>query len=259
MEKIEFISEDLEKIKNNIKKDNFKEKVIINFINAHGIYHYTKTPKFYESIRKSEKSVLNFIDSSIVSFLLKGKRIRGPGFTRALLEDKEIFQKNKHLFIGFGEKDLDNISKQFGIKRENLFGHVSEYTKTPRDKYNFKEDRKEIKRIAKIINKINPQFVWIGISNPRQEIMAKELYTLIKSKYIINVGAAFDFITEKKKEAPKIFQKSGLEWFYRLITDPKNSKKKIKTSFIGTIYTLKYAKKIKGIENKINKMKEAKN
>jgi N-acetylglucosaminyldiphosphoundecaprenol N-acetyl-beta-D-mannosaminyltransferase len=38
---------------------------------------------------------------------------------------------------------------------------------------------------------------------------------------VIGVGAAFDFITGNKKEAPLMMQKLGLEWFYRLISEPK--------------------------------------
>jgi N-acetylglucosaminyldiphosphoundecaprenol N-acetyl-beta-D-mannosaminyltransferase len=35
------------------------------------------------------------------------------------------------------------------------------------------------------------------------------------------VGAAFDFHTGKVKQAPKLMQKVGLEWFFRLLMEPK--------------------------------------
>src|SRR6056297_1356610 len=124
----------MEKIKNKIKKDEFKGRKIINFINTYGVYHFIKTPEFYVSIKKSRQEVLNFIDSFSVAAILNGKRIRGPSFTKAMLQDRDIFENNKHFFIGFDEKDLDKISNKFNLKRENLFSHISIYTKTPRER-----------------------------------------------------------------------------------------------------------------------------
>jgi N-acetylglucosaminyldiphosphoundecaprenol N-acetyl-beta-D-mannosaminyltransferase len=38
---------------------------------------------------------------------------------------------------------------------------------------------------------------------------------------LIGVGAAFDFHTGRKKQAPRWMQRSGLEWLFRLMTDPR--------------------------------------
>jgi N-acetylglucosaminyldiphosphoundecaprenol N-acetyl-beta-D-mannosaminyltransferase len=42
-----------------------------------------------------------------------------------------------------------------------------------------------------------------------------------QTKFIITVGAAFDFHTDQLKQAPKWMQKSGLEWFFRVLMEPK--------------------------------------
>ena len=51
-----------------------------------------------------------------------------------------------------------------------------------------------------------------------------------------------DFITEKKKEAPKFIREIGMEWFYRLITDFRYSRKKVWRSLIGSFYALNIVK-----------------
>jgi N-acetylglucosaminyldiphosphoundecaprenol N-acetyl-beta-D-mannosaminyltransferase len=43
----------------------------------------------------------------------------------------------------------------------------------------------------------------------------------IKAPVLIGVGAAFDFLAGVKKQAPRWMQRSGLEWFFRLITEPR--------------------------------------
>ena len=54
--------------------------------------------------------------------------------------------------------------------------------------------------------------------------MSHDIYKKVKAEKIFNVGAAMDFLTKKKKEAPDLIQKFGLEWLYRLVTDFKYSK-----------------------------------
>lgn len=43
----------------------------------------------------------------------------------------------------------------------------------------------------------------------------------INARVMIGVGAAFDFHSGNTKQAPEWMQKSGLEWFFRLLTEPK--------------------------------------
>ncbi len=75
-----------------------------------------------------------------------------------------------------------------------------------------------------LVTKINDsaaQIIWIGLSTPKQEKFAYELSKLIKVRYIITVGAAFDFHTGRLAQAPRWMQRSGLEWFYRLCKEPR--------------------------------------
>lgn len=44
---------------------------------------------------------------------------------------------------------------------------------------------------------------------------------LLDVPVIVGVGAAFDFLSEAKAQAPGWMQKSGLEWLFRLICEPR--------------------------------------
>ncbi len=62
--------------------------------------------------------------------------------------------------------------------------------------------------------------IWIGLSTPKQEKFAFKLSKLVNVKFIITVGAAFDFHTDRLEQAPNWMQRAGLEWFFRLIKEP---------------------------------------
>jgi N-acetylglucosaminyldiphosphoundecaprenol N-acetyl-beta-D-mannosaminyltransferase len=71
------------------------------------------------------------------------------------------------------------------------------------------------------INAANPDIVWVGLSTPKQEYWMAEHRSRIKAPVLIGVGAAFDFLSGSKKQAPLWMQRSGLEWLFRLLTEPR--------------------------------------
>ena len=80
---------------------------------------------------------------------------------------------------------------------------------------------KESKEILDKINKFNPDVLWIGLGSPKQDYWMFNHRDLLNVPVMIGIGAAFDFIAGIKKQAPKWIQKSGLEWVFRLISEPK--------------------------------------
>lgn len=75
--------------------------------------------------------------------------------------------------------------------------------------------------LANDIHSSNVDVVWIGLSTPKQELFAAQLAKFTQVHFIVTVGAAFDFHTGRVPQAPKILQKAGLEWFFRLCMEPK--------------------------------------
>jgi N-acetylglucosaminyldiphosphoundecaprenol N-acetyl-beta-D-mannosaminyltransferase len=65
-----------------------------------------------------------------------------------------------------------------------------------------------------------PSIVWIGLGSPKQDYLAEFISSEFPAS-IVAVGAAFDFIAGRKSEAPKLIQKFGLEWLFRLISEPR--------------------------------------
>ena len=79
---------------------------------------------------------------------------------------------------------------------------------------------KEDENHVELINASNVRILFIGIGCPKQEkwmAFHKDRVNCI----MIGVGAAFDFFSGQKKQAPRWMQHAGVEWVFRLFSDPK--------------------------------------
>jgi len=63
--------------------------------------------------------------------------------------------------------------------------------------------------------------LWVGLSTPKQEKFMAEYLPKLDATLMVGVGAAFDFLSGRVKQAPRWMQRSGLEWFYRLCSEPR--------------------------------------
>ena len=71
------------------------------------------------------------------------------------------------------------------------------------------------------INRLKPDFVWVGIGAPKQEIWMYEHQTKLHGVKMFGVGAGFDFIAGSLAKAPEWMENASIEWLYRLIKEPK--------------------------------------
>jgi N-acetylglucosaminyldiphosphoundecaprenol N-acetyl-beta-D-mannosaminyltransferase len=78
----------------------------------------------------------------------------------------------------------------------------------------------ELTEAAGEINRSGADVVWVGISTPKQEFLMNDLCPMVTST-LIGVGAAFDFHLGAVTRAPKWMQRLGLEWVWRLCSEPK--------------------------------------
>jgi len=75
--------------------------------------------------------------------------------------------------------------------------------------------------VVDAINAARPDIVWVGLSTPKQERWMASHIGRLEAPVLIGVGAAFDFLAGEKKQAPAWMQRNGLEWLFRLATEPR--------------------------------------
>lgn len=74
--------------------------------------------------------------------------------------------------------------------------------------------------VVRAIEEANPGIVLVGLGCPKQEEWMAEHRGRIRA-VMVGVGAAFDFLTDRKRQAPGWMQRSGTEWLFRLVTEPR--------------------------------------
>jgi len=140
-------------------------------------------------------------------------RTYGPDLMLRVCEDGR--EKGYRHFLYGGNQDVNrqlihNLRSRFpGI---NIVGH---WAPPVREK-----GRKEDEDILTMINNAEPDILWIGLGSPKQEYWMKDHRDLLEVPVMVGVGAAFDFLSGAKKQAPRWMQRSGLEWLFRLANEP---------------------------------------
>jgi N-acetylglucosaminyldiphosphoundecaprenol N-acetyl-beta-D-mannosaminyltransferase len=79
----------------------------------------------------------------------------------------------------------------------------------------------ESEEMIRQINDSNPDILWVGLGAPKQELWMARHRHKINAPVMIGVGAAFDFLSGSKKEAPLWVQRSGCEWLFRMCSEPR--------------------------------------
>lgn len=75
--------------------------------------------------------------------------------------------------------------------------------------------------LAQMLEASRPDIVWVGLSTPKQERFMARYHQRLDCALMIGVGAAFDMHSGRTSQAPKWMQRCGLEWLYRLVTEPR--------------------------------------
>ena len=123
--------------------------------------------------------------------------------------------KFRHYFYGASPKVLNQLIERLEKRHPGLC--VAGYRSPPFRPLTSAEDAADIAAI----NETQPDFVWVGLGMPKQEKWMVEHLGRINATALIGVGAAFDFHAGTKPRAPVWMQRSGLEWLFRLISEPR--------------------------------------
>jgi len=75
--------------------------------------------------------------------------------------------------------------------------------------------------VSDMLNQTRSNIIWVGLGSPLQDLWMAAYRPYLDAPLVIGVGAAFDFVSGNKQQAPRWMQRSGLEWLFRLMTEPR--------------------------------------
>jgi N-acetylglucosaminyldiphosphoundecaprenol N-acetyl-beta-D-mannosaminyltransferase len=156
-------------------------------------------------------------------------RVYGPDLLLAVCE-KSLETGWRHFFYGGAPGIPEKLAEELCARFPGL--QVAGLYSPPYRRLTAEEDQD----VIDMINESGADIVWVGISTPKQERWMAQHVGKLDAPVLIGVGAAFDFLSGAKRQAPKWIQRSGLEWLFRLATEPRRLwKRYIQYPYFGVL------------------------
>ncbi len=213
----------------NVSIDNVSKEELLQKIGSQGgvvftpnVDHLMKLQNDGEFNRIYHSSTYRVCDSKILMYASKflgqpiQEKISGsdlfPEFYQYYSQSEDI----KIFLLGAGEgvakKAQETINQKVG--REII---VDSYSPS----FGFEKDAEECEQIIRRINDSGATVLAVGVGSPKQEIWIAKYKAFLKNiKIFLAIGATIDFEAGEKSRSPKWMSELGLEWLYRLQTEP---------------------------------------
>jgi N-acetylglucosaminyldiphosphoundecaprenol N-acetyl-beta-D-mannosaminyltransferase len=141
-------------------------------------------------------------------------RVYGPDF---MLEFCRLSQAAglRHYFYGSSDHVIERLTKELLHSFPDLL--ICGSYSPPMRSVGEAGHLEDVQRI----NAAKPDVVWVGLGTPKQELWMQANAPHLGGAVLMGVGAAFDFHAKVKRQAPRVMQRMGLEWSFRLMTEPR--------------------------------------
>ncbi|EDY21961.1 glycosyl transferase, WecB/TagA/CpsF family [Chthoniobacter flavus Ellin428] len=194
-----------------------KRKGYVCVTGVHGVSEAQNEPAFRAILNAA---FLNTTDGMPLVWL--GRHVQGRWVDRVYGPDLmlEIFRATqqtafRHFFYG----GAPGVADELKARLEARFPGVTICgTYCPPFRPLNAEEEADLQRT---VREARPDIIWVGLSTPKQERFMAEYLSKLDTTLMFGVGAAFDFHAGRVSQAPRWMQRSGLEWFYRLCSEPR--------------------------------------
>ena len=207
------------------------EQTRVAFCNAHTASLAFRDKDYCRIL--SRMLVLNDgVGLNIASRLLEGRRfpenLNGTDFVPRLLA--ELPGPLRIFLLGATDEVVRGASREWATRFQPhvIFGYRHGFFDLERDGHD----------VVATINAARPDVLLVGMGNPRQEIFMDRYAKHLDCALIIGVGALFDFGSGAVPRAPAWVQKMGLEWLFRLKTEPRRLWKRYTVETAGFLLTI---------------------
>jgi N-acetylglucosaminyldiphosphoundecaprenol N-acetyl-beta-D-mannosaminyltransferase len=184
--------------------------LLLTYLNQHCYNLYNSSSEYRNLL---DHNFIVFADGLGVYSALKFLGYKNLNLFNATDAYIKIFQKfsanRKKIFIIGGRFSGDFIKMKAAEHNLEISGHENGYFQPE----NFDQ-------VINAVNKSQAEIVIIGMGVPKQEILASKMDKKVHNKIILCVGGCLEFYFGTKKRAPNHIRKAGLEWLYRLKTEP---------------------------------------
>jgi N-acetylglucosaminyldiphosphoundecaprenol N-acetyl-beta-D-mannosaminyltransferase len=140
------------------------------------------------------------------------RRVYGPELMETFC--RETGSTYRHFFYG----GSTGVAKRLADSLHERYSIVVAGTYTPPFRQLTKQEQLEV---TCYVESVLPNILWVGLSTPKQEKWMYHNRRRFSVHVMLGVGAAFDFHSGKSRQAPVWMRENGLEWLFRLLTEPQ--------------------------------------
>ena len=235
----------------NISKLDFLEQLEYGVVFTPNVDHLIKLQRNYEFLSAYAIADYKICDSTILMYASQflGTPIQEKISGSDLLPEFCAYHQGNpaiKLFLlggisGVAQKAQDRINDQF--ERDIIIAAYS-------PSYGFEKDETECLDIVRQINGSNATVLVVGVGAPKQELwISKYKDQLPNIKIFLAVGAAIDFAAGNKCRSPQWMSEMGLEWLYRLLSEPRRLWKRYLIDDVPFIWLI-LMQKLKGYKKR---------
>jgi N-acetylglucosaminyldiphosphoundecaprenol N-acetyl-beta-D-mannosaminyltransferase len=184
---------------------------------AHGVILCQKDPEFR---RIHNEAGMVTPDGMPIVWFCRAKgfsevdRVYGPELMETVLTDPEL-RRRRHFLLGGGPGVAEDLARSLA-ERFPGFSPVGIYAPPPEATASGIDQQ-----AVRALTACQAEFVWVGLGSPKQERWMARHHPYCPDTVMIGVGAAFDFLSGRKIQAPRWIQRSGCEWLFRLASEPR--------------------------------------
>lgn len=186
------------------------------FVNVHAVVSARRDPSFARVLRDADMATA---DGMPVAWMMRlqgaqgQERISGPDLMWDYCAAAASRGESIYLY-GAAPKTLEALQQRLAAEFPGL--RIAGVHSPPFRPLTAEEDA----AVVDAINASGAATVWVGLGCPKQERWMAEHRGRIQA-VMLGVGAAFDFHAQTTARAPAWMRNSGLEWLYRLMTEPR--------------------------------------
>lgn len=238
----------------NLEELSVDKKAVIHTINQYSYCMSMEDRAFRKALQHADVLLPDGVGITKAIKYVYGKRvikIAGADMHAHLLEELNE-QGGKCFYLGSSDATLTQIKEK--IKKE--YPNITVGVYSPPYKSQFSATDNEAMIAA--VNEFAPNVLFVGMTAPKQEKWVESNKHLINANIICTIGAVFDFFAGTVDRAHPLFVKLGLEWFVRLVKEPKRMWKRY--LFYGPVFLVQIFRfKKKNVTDKLSYQKKPEN
>ena len=184
---------------------------------VHGVMEASRSPLLSEIYAESEMTIPDGMPLVWVG-RLQGhdamRRVTGPDLMLEVFGRKEFANVTHYLYggvEGVAEQLRSNLIQRFPWVR------IVGASTPPFAPLTLSEESELVATIAQL----KPDIIWVGLGCPKQEIFMAQYASVLDTKLMFGVGAAFDYHTGRILDCSNWIKQIGMQWLHRLIQDPR--------------------------------------